>query len=61
MLSVLHECDGCGAPEERVFTDTWTGKELCPSCLHKIIGRVQMSPATDPAGDNLPELLKELI
>ena len=53
----LRECDNCGMSEERLFTDTWTGKELCIDCLARIIGRLALSPATD--GDNLVRLLNE--
>jgi hypothetical protein len=48
-------CDNCGAPEERVFRDSWTGIELCCCCVHDVIGNVTMSPASD--GDNLEKLL----
>lgn len=51
----MDECDACGALEERVFTDSWTGKQLCASCLYEIIGDVTNSPASE--GDNLVKLL----
>jgi hypothetical protein len=57
-LMPWHNCDQCGASEERVFTDSWTGKELCAMCLSSIINQITMSPASE--GDNLPELLKTL-
>lgn len=53
----LRECDNCGQVEERVFTDNWTGKELCIECLAPIINQVTMSPHTE--GDNLKRLLRE--
>lgn len=53
----LRECDNCGQPEERLFEDTWTGKELCIMCLAPIINSLTMSPNSD--GDNIDELLKE--
>ena len=60
MILFYHECDGCECPaEERVFTDTWTGKSLCCSCLYKIIGKVTMSPEDE--GDNLLELMETLV
>ena len=58
MLSIfLHECDNCGGTEERLFRDSWTGKELCLPCLYPIAGHITMSPASE--GDNLIKLLKE--
>ncbi len=52
----LHTCDNCEVEEERVFTDSWTGLELCPTCLAEVINYVTLSPATDV--DNLKEELK---
>lgn len=51
----LHECDACGSLEERVFTDNWTGKELCIECLSPVINYVTNSPGSD--GDNFIKLL----
>lgn len=48
-------CDNCEGVEERLFVDSWTGKELCLTCLAPIVNQITMSPASD--GDNLPELL----
>ena len=59
LILFYHECDGCGCPEERVFTDSWTGKEFCFMCLSKIIDQITMSP-TEDGGDNLPELIAAL-
>lgn len=56
MLPLFYEeCDACGCQEERVFTDSWTGKELCAACLGTIINDVTNSPCTE--GDNLEKLL----
>lgn len=55
MIGMLHDCSHCKMPEERVFTDSWTGKELCLTCLCAVANNVTMSPATD--GDNLDEEL----
>lgn len=55
-LILLRDCENCGASEERVFVDSWTGMELCASCLSPIIGALACSPASD--GDNLNELLR---
>lgn len=56
-LLFMEECAGCFALEERVFTDSWTGKELCASCLSEIIDEVTNSPASE--GDNLIKLMIE--
>lgn len=53
----LEECDACGAYEERTFTDSWTGMELCNSCLYTIIGDVTNSPCSEK--DNLEQLLRD--
>lgn len=53
----LRECDNCGGAEERLFVDSWTGLELCLSCLHPIVGQITMAPYTE--SDNLPALLKD--
>jgi len=55
-LFLMHNCDQCEGLEERVFTDSWTGKELCLSCLHPIVGQIAMSPQTEK--DNLESLLE---
>jgi hypothetical protein len=57
MFVFLHECDACESTEERVFTDNWTGKDLCLDCLTEVVGEVNMSPSYD--GDNLLSLLIE--
>ena len=53
----LRDCEHCGRSEERVFVDSWTGKELCVECLAPIINQLALSPATE--GDNIDELLNE--
>lgn len=53
----LRDCDNCGASEERVFVDSWTGMELCLSCLFPIVGQITMGPHTE--GDNLTQLLQD--
>lgn len=58
MLSLLRTCDNCGGAEERTFTDSWTGKELCLMCLAPIAGQIKLSPQSD-GFDNLAELLEE--
>lgn len=37
---VMHRCDACTISFHRVFTDSWTGKDLCPDCLSSIIADV---------------------
>jgi len=51
----LRSCDNCSATEERVFTDSWTGKELCLECLSMIASDITNSPQSE--GDNLAEVL----
>lgn len=57
IMMLSRECDHCGSLEERVFTDSWTGLELCCTCLHQVIGDVTMSPASE--GDNLKKVLAQ--
>ncbi|AIS73748.1 hypothetical protein SEA_PANAMAXUS_73 [Mycobacterium phage Panamaxus] len=52
----LKECDNCDNAEERVFVDSWTGLELCNTCLAVVINDVTFSPYTE--GDNLKKLLE---
>lgn len=53
----MKKCDNCGHMEERVFTDSWTGIDVCLSCLYEVVGNVNMSPASEK--DNLHALLIE--
>lgn len=53
----MDECQACGALEERVFNDSWTGLELCCECLGEVINDVTNSPCSE--GDNLKSLLNE--
>lgn len=52
---ILRYCDNCGASEERVFEDSWSGKELCLTCLIPIAPYLTNSPASE--GDNLEQVL----
>jgi hypothetical protein len=54
---IMHNCDNCGCPEERVFRDSWTGKSLCLTCLGSVWDRITNSPASE--GDNLDQLLTD--
>lgn len=54
-FSLMKRCESCDSREERVFTDSWMGLDLCPTCLAGVINQVTMSPATE--GDNLKALL----
>jgi hypothetical protein len=49
------KCNSCRKPEERLFTDTWTGTSLCLACLGPIWYRITNSPSSE--GDNLDQLL----
>ena len=51
----LHDCMACGFAEERTFTDSYTGIELCLSCLGKVVNQTTNSPASE--GDNLTDVL----
>lgn len=56
-LARPHECDACGNEEERIWTDSFTGKELCNECISTVAQKLTNSPASE--GDNLKaELLK---
>lgn len=53
----IRKCQACGSPEERVFTDSYTGVELCLGCLSEVANYVTFSPMSE--GDNLKQVLKE--
>lgn len=55
-LVLLEECSVCDASEERVFTDSFTGKEVCIECLAPVIRQITNSPQTE--NDNLADLLE---
>lgn len=57
VILFVRTCDACAMTEERVFTDSWTGKELCLDCLLKVAPHLTNSPGTE--GDNLEKLLRE--
>lgn len=59
MLIIAHKCSWCGTEEERLFTDSWTGRELCLECLSIVAQHVTNSPATE--GDNLLQALGERV
>lgn len=52
MLLFIRECDWCKNYEERTFTDSWTGMELCCECVSRVAYYTTNSPASE--GDNLP-------
>lgn len=54
----MRDCAACGASEERVFEDSWTGTELCLPCLMQIGDRLTMSPGSE--GDNMDALIDEI-
>lgn len=56
-MTLMHECDNCKCPDERVFRDSYTGLSLCLMCLYPIIGQVTTCPGTE--GDNLKQLLDD--
>ena len=58
-LLLLKECNGCGNSETRLFTDSWSGLELCSECLIKALPYTTMSPEEE--GDNLKAVLREAL
>jgi hypothetical protein len=50
-ITFLKVCNACDGSETRLFTDSWTGLELCTECLTAVLPRVTMSPEEE--GDNL--------
>jgi len=58
MHVIFHECQNCGRDEERIFTDSFSGKELCIPCLVPIANVLALSPQSE--GDNLEELLEDM-
>ena len=56
-MTLMHECDNCKCPDERVLRDSFTGLSLCLGCLYPIIGQLSVCPGTE--GDNLKQLLDE--
>lgn len=52
-------CAHCDNDEERVFTDSWTGMDLCLSCLDTVARYVTNSPASE--GDNLKYELRKRV
>lgn len=56
-ITFLKVCNACDGSETRLYTDSWTGLELCTECLISVLPRVTMSP--DEEGDNLKEELRD--
>jgi|688.fasta_scaffold165249_3 hypothetical protein len=54
-LLLLKSCDACDTSETRLYTDSWTGLELCTECLIAVLPSVTMSPEEE--GDNLKKEL----
>jgi hypothetical protein len=55
-LLLLKSCDACDGSETRLYTDSWTGLELCTECLIAVLPSVTMSPEEE--GDNLKAELR---
>ena len=57
-LVLLKECDNCEHLEERIFTDSWTGMNLCLTCIDQaqLPWLLTNSPVSE--GDNLEQLLE---
>ena len=56
-LLLLKSCDACNSSETRLYTDSWTGLELCTDCLIAVLPSVTMSPEEDD--DNLKKELRD--
>ena len=56
-FTILRTCEICENTEERTFTDSYTGLEMCLMCLAPIANNVTNSPATE--GDNIRTLIRE--
>ncbi len=56
-LLLLKSCDACGDSETRLYTDSWTGLELCTGCLVAVLHKVTMSPEEEV--DNLKKELRD--
>lgn len=59
LMFFLKECDACGGLETRLYTDSWTGLELCTECLIKVLPTTTMSPEEE--GDNLKSELRSAL
>lgn len=57
-LVFLKTCEACGMSCERIFTDSWTGLEVCPECLAQVINDVNLDCQTGERSDDLRALLK---
>lgn len=60
-LMLLKECSWCAGLESRLFTDSWTGLELCIECLSQSINNITFSPEDDEYGDNIRQALRETV
>ena len=49
-LMLLKECQWCSGVETRLFTDSWTGKELCIECMAHVINHVTFDPEEEESG-----------
>lgn len=58
-LMLLKECQWCGGVESRLFTDSWTGLELCIDCLSKSVDHITFSPEDE--GDNIEDALRQTV
>ncbi len=56
-LLLLKNCDSCDGIETRLYTDSWTGLELCTECLIAVLPNVTMSPEEE--ADNLKKELRD--
>lgn len=49
----LHECCVCHDHQERVYTDSWTGSQVCSVCLLPVLKDITRRPSR---GDNFRDL-----
>lgn len=63
-LIASHDCDVCDDSVTRVFTDSWSGREVCVSCLAEAgndgrLMRLHMDPGCSEESDNIDGIFPE--
>lgn len=55
-LIFRYDCAACGDSVQRIFTDSYTGTQLCLHCLQAVAPEITDSPATEP--DSLKSIIR---